>query len=62
MKINRVGVDLAKNVFQLHGADHKIRLSEAASDPTETLMPVLNLSRIVHFVRLHTFVMCSTFR
>jgi hypothetical protein len=23
MKINRVGVDLAKNVFQLHGADHK---------------------------------------
>jgi transposase len=22
MKINRVGVDLAKNVFQLHGADH----------------------------------------
>jgi len=21
MKINRVGVDLAKNVFQLHGAD-----------------------------------------
>lgn len=23
MKINRVGVDLAKNVFQLHGVDHK---------------------------------------
>jgi transposase len=23
MKINRVGVDLAKNVFQLHGADHR---------------------------------------
>jgi len=23
MKINRIGVDLAKNVFQLHGADHK---------------------------------------
>ena len=23
MKINRVGVDLAKHVFQLHGADHK---------------------------------------
>ena len=23
MKINRVGVDLAKNIFQLHGADHK---------------------------------------
>ena len=23
MKINRVGVDLAKNVFQLHGADRK---------------------------------------
>ena len=23
MKINRVGVDLAKNVFQLYGADHK---------------------------------------
>ena len=23
MKINRVGVDLAKSVFQLHGADHK---------------------------------------
>ncbi len=23
MKINRVSVDLAKNVFQLHGADHK---------------------------------------
>ncbi len=23
MKISRVGVDLAKNVFQLHGADHK---------------------------------------
>ncbi len=23
MKINRVGVDLAKNVFQLHGADPK---------------------------------------
>jgi transposase len=23
MKINRVGVDLAKNVFQLHGADYK---------------------------------------
>ena len=23
MKINRVGVDLAKNVFQLHGVDRK---------------------------------------
>jgi transposase len=23
MKVNRVGVDLAKNVFQLHGTDHK---------------------------------------
>ena len=23
MKINRIGVDLAKNVFQLHGTDHK---------------------------------------
>ena len=23
MEINRVGVDLAKNVFQLHGADRK---------------------------------------
>ncbi len=23
MKINRVGVDLAMNVFQLHGADRK---------------------------------------
>ncbi len=23
MKINRVGVDLAKNVFQLHGADRR---------------------------------------
>ncbi len=23
MKINRVGVDLAKNVFQLHAADHR---------------------------------------
>ena len=23
MKINRVGVDLAKNIFQLHGADYK---------------------------------------
>ena len=26
MKINRIGVDLAKNVFQLHGADHKGKL------------------------------------
>jgi len=23
MKINRIGVDLAKSVYQLHGADHK---------------------------------------
>ena len=25
MQIRRVGVDLAKNVFQLHGADHKVK-------------------------------------
>jgi hypothetical protein len=35
MEINRVGVDLAKNVFQLHGADRrgkavwKLRLSRS---------------------------------
>ena len=45
MKITTIGIDLAKNVFQVHGVDERGRTVSSALDPKQTLNSHIDVTR-----------------